>query len=505
MKNNSLIVKNSIFLAIRTIVITAVGLYSVRELLSLLGVEEYGLFNLVFGVAVLFSFINGAMVSSTQRYLAYYIGKKDESMIRAVWLNSLTLHLTIAILIATVLFFLKNQMLNSFLAIDFKYIKSAYFVYYCSIIVVFISIIQAPFNALILAQEKMSFFALLSLLDAIIKLIIIYVLYLFDSYVLEKYSLMYVSSSLLVFIIYYFYCVKKFKMGFNLKRINPKLLREISVYSLWNIFGNFAFMAKTQGINILLNIFVGVVANSAYAITTNVNSAISGLINSVVTSINPQIYKSYAEEDYERNILLINTASKFSFFLALIFILPILFNTKYLLVLWLNQLPLYLVEFVQLALIVLLIDCLSGSLMTGIQATGKVKTYQVVVSISVFLNLPICYFLLKFGGEPVLIYWVALAMAVISLGLRLYFISSLTQFSVFLYLKSVVLRSFLVVCSSISLIFFLLSSLDFKNSFLSFILFSFLIVVSVLLSIIVLGLKTSERLFLFSKINGCLK
>lgn len=505
MKNNSLIVKNSIFLAIRTIVITIVGLYSVRELLSILGVEEYGLFNLVFGVAILFSFINGAMVSSIQRYLAYYIGKKDEDMLSAIWVNSLILHSTIAILIATLLFLLKDQIIRQFLVIDLKHLKSAYFIYYCSILVVFISIIQAPFNSLILAQEKMSFFAFLSLLDAIVKLIIIYWLYFFESYILEKYSLMYLASVITIFLIYYFYCVKNFNKGFNLKEIKLSLLKEITVYSLWNIFGNFSSMARTQGVNILLNIFIGVIANSAYAITTNVSSAIGSLINSIVTAINPQIYKSYAEEDYERNIFLINTASKFSFFLALIVVLPILFNTKYLLELWLNQLPLFLVEFVQLALIILLIDCLSGSLMTGIQATGKVKAYQIVVSISVFLNLPISYVLLKAGYEPAVVYWVAIVMAFVSLALRLYFINSLTQFSIFLYLKSVILRSFLVVISSVLLIFFLLGSINLNNSFFSFIWVSFFVFISVIFSIILFGLKSSERLFVFSKINGYLK
>lgn len=505
MKNNSLIVRNSVFLAIRTIVITIVGLYSVRELLSILGVEEYGLFNLVFGVAVLFSFINGAMVSSTQRYLAYYIGKKDEGMLSAVWVSSLILHLSIAILIAVLLFLLKDQVMKKILVVDLKYLKSAYFVYYCSIFSVFISIIQAPFSSLILAQEKMSFFAFLSLFDAVAKLIIIYLLYLFEYSILEKYSLMYLTSVVVVFIIYYFYCFKKFDKGFNFNKVNPSLLREITIYSFWNIFGNFAFMAKTQGVNILLNIFVGVIANSAYAITTNVSSAIGGLINSIVTAINPQIYKSYAEEDYERNIILINSASKFSFFLAFIVILPVLFNTKFLLELWLNQLPLFLVDFVQLALVILLVDCLSGSLMTGIQATGKVKAYQVVVSIAVFLNLPISYFLLQSGCEPIVIYWVALVMAFVSLGLRLYFISHLTQFSILLYLKSVILRSIIVVLSSILLAFLLFNNINIYHSFLSFILVSLFIVVNVVLSVIIFGLESSERKFIFLKINGYLK
>lgn len=505
MKGNSLIIKNSFFLVMRTIIITSIGLYSVRELLVILGNEGYGLFNIVFGVALIFLFINGAMVSSTQRYLAYYIGKKDDRMLEDVWGSSLFLHTSIAITTSVLLFVIKDIVLNDFLVIDVSIIKSAYFTYYCSIIVVFVSIVQAPFNALILAQERMSFFAILSLLDAIIKLILIYFLHLFDSFLLEKYSLMYVASSLFLFSVYYLYCVKKFDKGFSLKKINFDLLKEISSYSLWNIFGNFAFVAKTQGVNVVLNIFIGVVANSAYAITTNVTSAIQNLMNSIVTAVNPQIYKSYAEEDFERNTLLINTSSKFSFFLGLIVVVPFLFNTQYLLELWLNQVPKYLVKFVQLALIILLVDCLSNPLMTGIQATGKVKAYQVVVSISVFLNLPISYYLMKYWPEPQGVYWVALGMAVISLGLRLYFISSLTKFSVTLFLKTVILRSIFVMLSSLLLVLLMLNLLDIENTFLSFMKISFFTVLSVIFSICLFGLKSSEKQFIFLKISGYLR
>ncbi|MFC6167597.1 oligosaccharide flippase family protein [Acinetobacter terrestris] len=505
MRNNSLIVKNSVFLAIRTIVITLVGLYSVRELLIVLGIEEYGLFNLVFGIAVLFSFINGAMISSTQRYLAYYIGKKDEKMVNEVWANSLMLHIGIGIFIFILLFVLKDFILIRFLVVDYKFINTAYFIYYCSIMVVLISIIQSPFNALILAKEKMSFFAFLSLLDAIMKLCIIYFLYIFESYILEKYALMFVASSLIIFLIYYLYCSKKIQKKIQLRQFKPKLLKEMLLYSLWNVFGNFAFVTKTQGINVVLNIFVGVVANSAYTITANVSSAIGNLVNSIVTAINPQIYKSYAEKNFERYNLLINTSSKFSFFLGLIVVLPILFNTKYLLIFWLNQLPLYLVSFVQLALIILLVDCLSGSLMTGIQATGKIKLYQVVVSLFVFLNLPLSYYGLKIWNQPIIVYWIALLIALISLALRLYFISRLINFSILLYLKSVILKVIFVILSSFVLASFVTNIVDVDNDFLSFLLVSVLIVFSVILSIVMFGFRSSERQFLFSKISGYLK
>ena len=445
------------------------------------------------------------MVASTQRYLAYYIGKKDQNMLNSVWENSIFLHLIVGVIVSILLYLLRNLLIEDILVVDLTYLHSAYFIYYCSIIIVFISIIQAPFNALILAQEKMSFFAILALLDAILKLIIIYVLYFLNDFILEKYSLMYLSSIVFVFLVYVFYCSRKFNKKFSFGKINVTLLKEITVYSSWNIFGNLAFVGKVQGSNILLNIFIGVIANSAYAITNNVTSAIGGLINSIVTAINPQIYKSYAEGDYERNILLINSSSKFSFFLAFIFILPILFNISYLLELWLNKVPLFLVDFIKLALVVLLIDCLSGSLMTGIQATGKVKSYQIFVSISVFLNIPISYFLLNCGYEPIVIYWVALSMALVSLLLRLYFIQKLTQFSNYVYFKSVLIPCFLVCISSIFVTYFLVSFLNPVNSFLSFLIFSTSLVIIVVLNIIVFGLNPSEKSFIFSKISGYLK
>lgn len=505
MKNNSLIVRNSIFLAIRTIVITIVSLYSIRELLLILGIEQYGLFNLIFGVAILFSFVNGAMVSSTQRYLAYYIGKEDEELVNYVWNNSLILHFSIGFFVSFFLIIIKNIILDKFLVIDLKYRNSAIIVYYCSVVVVFISIIQAPFNALILAKEKMSFFAFLSFFDVILKLGIIYILYFIGDSILEKYALMYLGSILVVFLIYYYYCYNVFRKKFQLVNVKPELLKELCIYSLWNIFGNFAFMAKTQGINIVLNVLIGVIANSAYTLTASVSSAVGNLINSVVTAINPQIYKSYAEQDFDRNTLLINTASKFSFFLGLIVVLPILFNTKYVLNLWLHDLPMYLVGFVQIALITLLVECLSGSLMTGIQATAKVKAYQVVVSISVFLNLPLSYLGLKVLGNPMIVYVVSLFMAVISLGLRLYFINRLIKFSALLYLKKVIVRVVLVALSSFVFSLMACEIIKINNDFISFIMISFLIVLIVFFCIFVFGLHSSERQFILSKINGCLK
>lgn len=505
MTNNSLIVRNSIFLAMRTIVISIVGLFSVRELLVILGVEEYGLFNLVFGVAALFTFINGAMVSSTQRYLSYYIGKKNNQLFEDVWSSSLFLHLLIAVTVSIILLSLKDLILNRVLSIDSNYIKSANFVFYFAVISIFISIFQAPFNALILAKEKMSFYAGLSLYDAVSKLGIIYCLYFMQESLLEKYTVLYVSSSLVVFIIYIIYCNNKFNNKIQLNISNFSLLKEMFFYSSWNIFGNFAVVAKIQGVNILLNILFGLVVNSAYAITNTVSGVVSGLMNSITTAINPQIYQSHAEENYERNALLINIGSKFSFFFCLLVTLPILFNTQYLLELWLQEIPNYLVSFVQLTLVIMLIDCLSGTLMTGIQATGKIKIYQIVVSISVFMNLPLSYLALQFIPKPWVIYWVALLMSFVSFGLRLCFLSRLTKFSILMYVKSVLVKIVCVLFISVFLSWVFMDIFETQYLIMNFILSSIAMVSIVLVSIILFGLSITEKQFIQNKIKSYLK
>lgn len=505
MSKNTTILKNASYLVFRTLVVSLIGLFTVREVLRLLGVEGYGLFNLVFGIATLFTFINGAMVSSTQRYLSFYIGKKNEKLLDDVWRSSLFLHFLIAVLVSTVLFSFKSLILNSLLSIDEGYIDAARFVFNLAVVSIFFTIFQSPFNALILAKEKMSFYAVLSLYDAVTKLLIVYLLYYLSDPLLEKYTSLYVGSSLIVFFSYIIYCSRKFDKKIQLRVSNSNLLKEMFFYSAWNIFGNFSNVAKIQGINILLNIFFGIVINSTYAITNTLTGAVGGLTNAITTAINPQIYKSYAEENFERNALLINIGSKFSFFFCLIVILPILLNTKYLLELWLHEIPAYLVYFVQLALIVMLIDCLSGALMTGIQATGKVKIYQIVVSVSVFLNLPLSYLALQFIKEPWIVYWIALFMSFVSLGLRLYFLSHLTKFSILNYVKFVLAKAFLVSFISVFLCWLFMSIFEKQSQIVLFLSSLIIAIVIVLINIILFGLSSAERQFVQNKIKGYLK
>src|SRR5690606_18824182 len=203
---------------------------------------------------------------------------------------------------------------------------------------------------------------------------------------------------------------------------DKKYYKELISYSGWNLFGNIAAVSKNQGINIVLNLFFGTVVNAAYGVTNQVYAAVNMFVSNFQLALNPQIIQNYSQGNFKQSHYLISQGAKFSFFLMLIIVTPILLNTDYILNFWLKTPPEHTTIFVQLCLINVLIDCLSGSLMTGMQATGKIKWYQIIVGTLVFLNLPISYFVLKLGAKPYSVYYVSIFISIISLQFRLYFL-----------------------------------------------------------------------------------
>lgn len=505
MSNNSLIFKNTVFLITRTVVTSLVGLFTVRELLKVLGAESYGLFNLVFGIALLFSFINSAMISSTQRYLSYHMGTESADTLRQVWKSSFFLHLIIGIFVCLLLLVFKNIFIFNILNIDEGMISSAVFIYYGSIATVFITIMQSPFNALVLSHEKMSFYAWISLASAALKLAVVYILYILTSNKLENYTLLYFSSSFIIFAIYVLYCKYNFSYIFAKTKFNPVLTKEIFFYSSWNLYGSFAAVSKSQGINIILNIFFGVLINAAYAVTNTVSSVISTLINSVTAAINPQIYKSYAQKDNQRNFDLITYGSKYSYLFAVFLISPLYLSTEVIMGLWLESVPDYSVEFIKLTLVATVINCLSGPLMTGIQATGEIKAYQIIVGFVVFANLPISYALLYLFEEPTIPFLVSIVIAIVSMYLRLLFLNRLTGYDISSFFKNALLPSVLVTLS-FSVFYFIINSINYSdNLFIVFFVKSSLVTIVNILSIYLLGIKNKERYFIRKKLIGILK
>ena len=351
----------------------------------------------------------------------------------------------------------------------------------------------------------MSFYAWVSLASAALKLAVVYILYILTSNKLENYTLLYFSSSFIIFAIYVLYCKYNFSYIFAKTKFNPVLTKEIFFYSSWNLYGSFAAVSKSQGINIILNIFFGVLINAAYAVTNTVSSVISTLINSVTAAINPQIYKSYAQKDNERNFDLITYGSKYSYLFAVLLISPLYLSTEVIMELWLESVPDYSVEFIKLTLVATVINCLSGPLMTGIQATGKIKAYQIIVGFVVFANLPISYALLYLFEQPTIPFLVSIAIAIVSMYLRLFFLNRLTGYDISSFFKNALLPSVLVTLS-FSIFYFIINSINYSdNLFIVFIVKSSLVTIVNILSIYLLGIKNKERYFIRKKLIGILK
>ncbi|ANF82887.1 hypothetical protein A3K93_12270 [Acinetobacter sp. NCu2D-2] len=499
---NKLIVKNSIYLLSRTLILTAISLYTVREILNILGVEGYGLFNLIFGFVALFAFVNGAMTSATQRFISIEIGKKNESGVIDTFYCSVFIHAIVGFSIVSVLFTIKGVILNKFLNIN-GYYDIASVLYNLAVLNIFITLVQSVFVAVITAFENMKFFSFISIVEAVLKLISVYILYLGlgENITVYGYLLLLVSVSCLLMYMYASYKVLKNIRNVNLRFGRIKIVaKEMKDFMGWNLIGNLASVLKNQGVNVILNIIFGLAFNASYALAISISNVFNQLINSVTNAINPQIYKSYGNGDMSRNFKLISLGSKYCFSIFLLIILPIFLDANLFLGFWLEKVPIYTDVFVTLALLILAIDSLSLTLITGLHATGKIKIYQIVVGMTSMINLPFSYMILKLFGEPYFIYYVSMFLAIFCLILRLIFLRKLIEFDLRNYMKVVLFPSFCFLLFLL-VIYFLYSLFILNNSSgLIKLLILFLIEILAILFFYFFVMQNNERKFIMQKI-----
>ena len=470
-----------------------VALYTSRIVLKVLGVENYGIYNAIGGVVALFSFFNAAMATATQRYFSFELGHNLNNL-KKIFNAALNIHIGIAIFF----FFLAETIglwfINNKLNIPTDQTNTIKWVFHFSVLSFIVGILRVPFNALIIAHEKMITYAYLSIMEVILKLLIVYFLIIvpYNKLILYSFLIFFVTS--IIGSIYIIYCYKNFKESKYKFIYDKNLYKELISYSGWNLFGNIAAISKSQGINILLNIFFGPILNAAYAISLQVQSAIRVFITNFQLAVNPQIIKNYASGEIKNMFFLINQSSKLSFILIYILSLPLLFDTEYILNLWLDTPPNYTTIFVLLITINLLIDSLSGPLMTGIQATGKIKYYQIIVGALLFLNLPISYFLIKHGEKPEIIFIVSIIISIFALIARLFFIKKLIKFPIVLYLKKVIAR--LIPIILLSLIIPYLICHYFSASFIRLIILLITSGLTILILLYFIGFEKKEREYL---------
>ena len=415
--SNKRIAKNSLFLYIRMIVIMLITLYTSRIVLEELGIDDYGVYNVVGGVVAMFSFLNSSMVSATQRYLNYEMGNggDDSPELRKIFSTSLTIHLLIACAIVLLAETLGLWFVNHELVIPEASRFGANVVYQCAIASFVVNILRVPFNASIIAHERMNLFAILSLAEAVLLLGATYLLMLVAAHKLAWYGFFRFVLVLIIGMCFMIICLGKFKECTLRCNFIKSLFKEMIGFAGWNMFGSVAWLIRNQGMGIVLNVFFGPAINAAKGISDQVSHAVSSVTNNFQTALNPQITKNYAASNLTEMQLLAFRGIKFSCMLIWMMALPIRVNVNTILSIWLTEVPDYAALFVVLIMIDVFASSLFGSpLMTSLSATGKIRNYQIVVSLVLLLILPASYIALKLGMPPESIFYLNILFNLLS-------------------------------------------------------------------------------------------
>jgi len=495
------IAKNTLLLYIRMLLMTGVTLYTSRIILDQLGVSDYGIYNLVAGMVAMLGFLNASMATATQRYLSYDIGKGDFGQLKITFSTSLTIHFALALVGLIVAETIGLWYVNYKMVFPVERTFAVNVVYQFSVLVFLLGIIQVPYNSLILARERMNIYAYVSIAEAFLKLVIAYSLVSVQEDKLIVFSILTFIVALIVRLIYQFYCRRVFKESHYKFSFNREYFSELLSYSGWNLFGNIAAVLRSQGSNVVLNLFFGTLVNAAYGITLQVQGAINMFVSNFQMALNPQIVQMYAANNLKRSKELVMQGCKLSFLLMLFIVFPILYNTQFLLDIWLKHVPKYTVEFVQIALIAILIDSMSTPIATLLQATGQIKLYQISVGGLNLLVIPISYFYLLRGGAPISVQYIILTFSFISLFFRIFFAMRQLKFDLKVFIRTIIFPVLLVSIVAFGIYgganyFFNVSTP------ISFLLTTVFCSLCLLCAIFVLALQDGEKKMIYNLISG---
>ena len=492
--NNKRIMKNTLALYVRMILMMAVSLFTSRVILDTLGVEDYGTYNVVGGIIAMFSAFSGMFSGAISRFLTYELGKSGSSRLNEVFSTSVTIQLGIATVFIIVGEILGLYFLNYQLVIPEDRMVAANWVLQCSIVTFSINLISVPYNAAIIAHEKMSAFAYISIFEVTMKLLIAYTLYISPIDKLISYAILLMLLSVTVRLVYGSYCNRHFSECHYRFKYDKALLKEMSGFAGWNFIGSGAYILNTQGLNVLINMFFGVTLNAARGIANQVDGAIMQLVNNFMTAVKPQITKSIAAGDYSYMESLVCRGSKFGYFLMLLFFVPIYVEAPQILSLWLKTVPDYTVAFVRLAMIASMIDLLGTTISTTVIATGKVKEYYIVIGLFGLLVFPVTYLCFKLGCTPESCYYSFIGVYDFLLYLKLRHANKLVGFPIMKYFKEVLLK--IIPITAFSLILTLFVSTLWEETVLRLV---YVAIISFLINgigIYFYGLKKTERKFL---------
>ena len=494
------IAKNSIVLYIRMLFTLFVSLYTSRVVLHVLGADDFGLYNVVAGIVVLFSFINMSLSTASSRFINYELGCKYKSglSLGVVFYTCICVHLIVALIIIVLSETVGLYILYTQLQIPPLRFESAVWIFHLSVLSICLGVIFTPFNALIIAHEKMSAFAYIGIFEVVGKLLIVYLLPVVaagDRLIL--YSFLLLGITVIIQSVYVIYCYRNFGECRKFCLPDKKLMKEMSAFTGWNLLGDTAYALFSQGLNLLLNMFFGTVVNAARAIAVQVNGVVLRFVQSFQTAVNPQIIQSCSNCDMRKMHDLVIMSSRYTFLLISMLAVPIMFNIDFLLSVWLVEVPLFTSVFIKIMILIVYFDALGYSMTVAVNATGKNKYYQLWVSGTMLLICPISYLCLKIGAPPYSVFLCHFFLGVVAHIFRVYWVHKVIKLPYKPYMVGVFVKGTAVVASS-SLFILIVKQMGLVNSW--FLLFVSFFVTC--LSVLIVGLNGREKFYLYSRLKN---
>lgn len=502
--NNKRIAKNTLMLYFRMFITTIVGLYTSRVVLNTLGVTDFGIYHVVGGIVSMMTFLNSAMVAASQRFLSFELGREDNERLSRVFCTSINIHATICIVAFVFAETVGLWFVNAKLVIPDDRMVAANWVYQASILTFVINVMSVPYNSAIVAHEKMSAFAYISILDVTLKLLIVYLLLVIPYDKLIIYSILMVLVTMFIRLCYTIYCKRHFKECVYHLVFDKPLFREMFSFAGWSVIGNLGFSFKNQLSNIILNLFFGPTVNAARSVAIQVSSHIKTFAHSFTMALNPQITKQYAAGNIDASRELVYAGSRYTFFLLALISIPVIININYILKLWLGIVPEYTAQFVIFTIITSLLYTLSECVTKAIQATGRIKWFQIGISIIMLSELPMAWVLLEMGFPPYAALWPSLLTYSIAILFRFWLIHRyVAGYNFYDYLLHVVFRCIIVSVVSYVLSYFV--SIPFGSTLTGLFISTLLCLSVSIITIMLLGMKSSERKYFVNKVGAVVK
>lgn len=497
--NNKRIAKNTLLLYVRMLLTMGISLYTSRVVLATLGETDFGIYNVVGGFVSMFTIISGAMTTATQRFLSFEIGKGEKGDVRTLFSTAVVIHLILAFIILILAETIGLWFVNTQMNFPPDRYTAVNWVFQFSVLTFMINVISVPYNAVIVAYERMKAFAYVSIIDVTLKLLVVYLLVISTADKLIVYAILLALIAITIRVIYGIYCNRNFPLCKCDFKWNKTHSTKILSFVSWNLIGSIAGVAKEQGINVLLNIYFGAAINAARGIAYQVLTALTGFVSNFQLAMNPQIVKMYASDEKENMFRLVFRGSKYSFIMLLFLSLPIIFEASFILNIWLTEVPDYTVIFLRLVLLTALVDSLSGTLITSMHASGKVRDYQIVVGGLSLLTLPLAWLTLKSGLPPYFAMIVGLCISIFCHFARLVLLNKSIGLPIGKFLQKITFKSALLATLSSIIPFWVYINVD--DSWASFFLVCCITYISTLGVVYVCGLTKNEKAFISDKIK----